>query len=223
MKRYLYPAYIFSLFLCCLQPAKAQQDTLLLYTKAGCSNCQAVKQAFLQTGIPYLEQNLENKAVASQMLHKMAAAGYKDKIFLPVVFLKNKLYHPAYSSDTGLVALALPFVVDSIKHKYLRGELHLFASSQTNASSASDITASDADCEIKTTPIYLICASYNSEKEALEAMNKLIANGYSYAGIALSQKQYRVYSKFFFDRNTANTELTQAKKTFSDAYLFEMP
>lgn len=223
MKRYLFPVYVVSLLMCCLQTAKAQQDTLLLYTKAGCSNCQAVKQAFMQTGIPYLEQNLEDKAVASEMLHKMAAAGYKDKIYLPVIFLKNKLYHPAYSSNTGLVALALPFVVDSIKHKYLRGELHLVAFGQSNTTLTSGVSANNTDCELKTTPIYLICASYNTEKEALEAMNKLIANGYSYAGIALSQKQYRVYSKFFFDRNTANTELTQAKKTFSDAYLFEMP
>jgi len=223
MKSYLYTVNILGLFLLSLQNVVAQQDTLLLYTKEGCSNCQAVKQAFMQTGIPYMEQNLANSTVAAEMLHKIAAAGYKDKIFLPVIFLKNKLYHPAYSYDTGLVALTLPNVVDSIKHKYLRGELHLVASGQSNTTLTSGVTANNADCELKTTPIYLICASYNSEKEAIAAMNKLLANGYAYAGIAFSQKQYRVYSKFFFDRNTANSELTLAKKTFNDAYLFEMP
>ena len=157
------------------------------------------------------------------MLQRLSAMGYKDKIYLPVIFLKNKLYHPAYSTNTGLKAISLPDVVDSIKHKYLRGELHLVASNQINSTVPYNSSTNDSDCELKTTQIYLVCANYNTEKEAIEAMNKLIAHGYSYAGIVYSKNQYRVYNKFFFDRNIADAELIQSKKVFSSAYLFEMP
>lgn len=223
MKRNYYTVFICGLFLLCMQNANAQRDTLLLFTKPDCSNCLSVKQVFRQSGISFIEKSLEDNENAKKMLQRLSELGYKDKIYLPVIFLKNKLYHPAYSTNTGLVALALPDVVDSIKKKYMRGELYLVESNQISSSVASNSSTNDSDCEVKTAPIYLICANYSTEKEALEAMNKLISNGYSYAGIAFSQKQYRVYNKFFFDRNTANTELLLAKKIFNNAYLFEMP
>jgi len=223
MKRIYYPVIILGLFLFCMQYANAQQDTLLLFTKPDCSNCKATKQALRQTGISFFEKSLDENENAKKMLQRLSAIGYKDKIYLPVIFLNNKLYHPAYSTDKGLITLELPLVVDSIKNKYLRGELHLVTSNQSNYTAPSNSSTNDSDCELKTTQIYLVCANYNSEKEAIEAMNKLISSGYTYAGIAFSQKQYRVYNKFFYDLNTADAELIQAKKIFSNAYLFKMP
>jgi glutaredoxin len=197
-----------------------QNDSILLYTKPDCSNCKAVKQSLTQSGIHYIEKSLTDKEIASQMLHEIAAVGYHDKILLPVIFLNNKLYHPAYQTNKGLVTLELPSVVDSIKNKFKRGELRLSAVKQV-VPSTPVATSSNNDCELNALPIYLVCVNYNTETAAVAAMNKLIANGYSFAGIVMSKNIFRVYSKIFYDPIVANNELTQAKVTFQDAYLFE--
>ena len=103
----------------------AIQDSLVLYTKPGCSTCHAVKQVLQQSGIYYIEKSLDKTEFASEMLHKLSATGYHNEISLPVIFLNNKLYHPAYVSDTGLVSIPISDVVDSIRNKFRRGELNL--------------------------------------------------------------------------------------------------
>ncbi|MEI7504920.1 MAG: glutaredoxin [Paludibacter sp.] len=223
MKKNQYLFIFLGLFVLLVQNATAQQDSLLLFTKPGCSNCQATKTALHQYGINFIEKNLENNENATIMLRKLSVAGYKNKIFLPVIFLNNKLYHPAFRTDTGLVELAISDVVDSLKLKFRRGELHLAISKKQQVVAKNEQEQLTSDCELKTNPLYLICTSYNSENEAIIAMKKLIANGYPYAGIVLFQNQYRVYSKFFLDHSVANSDLIEARKIFNNAYLLELP
>jgi len=223
MKRIQYLFIFLGLFVLLIQTAQAQQDSLVLFTKPGCSNCQATKTTFHQYGINFIEKNLESNENATIMLRKLSAAGYKNKILLPVIFLNNKLYHPAFRSDIGLVELAISDVVDSIKLMYRRGELHLAISNQELKIANNESEHTTSDCELKTTPIYLVCANYGSENEAIVAMKKLIAHGYPFAGIVLYQNQYLVYSKFFLEYSVANSELNAARKIFSNAYLLELP
>ena len=212
----------FALFIFNSTNGYARQDSLLLYTKPGCSNCQAAKLALRQSGISYAEKSLDNNDFASEMLHKLSTVGYHEKIYLPVIFLNNKLYHPAYKSDTGMVSIPLQDVVDSIKKKFQRGELNL-PIAKLETPNNNELPIASSDCELKTTPIYLICANYNTEEEAKTVMNKLISGGYIYAGIVYSQKQYRVFCKIFTDYGVANSDLNVMKKTYKDAYLLEMP
>lgn len=223
MRNFSLMIFCFMTFLLCIDNVQAQQDTLLLFTKPDCSNCQATKQQLLQSGINFIEKTLNESENAKIMLRKLSATGYKDKIYLPVMFLNNKLYHPAYQSDTGLVSLSLPTVIDSIKNKYRRGELHLATLKSTVQTTTSNQLQHDSDCEVKASPIYLICADFSIEDEAKEAMNKLINNGYSFAGIVYYKNLYRVYNKFFFDRILADSELIHTQETFKTSYLLELP
>ena len=198
-------------------------DSLILYTKQDCSNCQATKQAFQQYGLNYIEKNLENEKYAAEMLRKLSGSGYHKEIYLPVIFLNNKLYHPVYKSDTGMVYLPLNAVVDSFKNKFRRKELNLAVSNNNNVLKIQGTVTSNSDCEMKASPVYLICATYKTENEAKTVMNKLIASGNTYAGMINYHNQFRVFSKFFYDHEAAKSELNEIKKTFKDAYLFEIP
>jgi glutaredoxin len=223
MKRKQFIFLFLGLFVILVQKVQSQQDSLVIFTKNGCSNCQATKTAFHQYGINYIEKNLESNENATIMLRKLSVAGFKNKILLPVIFLNNTLYHPAFKSDTGLVELSISDVVDSIKLKFRRGELLMAMSNKVQEAPKNEQHQITSDCELKVTPIYLICANYNSENEAIVAMKKLIAHGYPYAGIVLFQSQYRVYNKFIYNRAEADLEIVEARKIFSNAYLLEMP
>jgi len=92
-----------------------------------------------------------------------------------------------------------------------------------NTEKISNNTSNSSDCELKVSPIYIICDNFKTEEEAKASMNKLISNGFIYAGIIQYQNQYSVFSKFYFDKSSASSELIEIKKTFSKAYLLEMP
>ena len=204
----------------------AAQDSLVLYTKPDCSNCRATKLMLHSSGISYIEKSLDNTAYATEMLQKLAAAGYHKEIYLPVIFLNNKLYHPALRSDTGLVSVPLENVVDSIKYKYQRGELHLPAFNSTEVVVPENNTkhfSNSSDCEVKTSPVYLITAEYNTEAEAKADMNKLINSGYTFAGMIFYQNKYKVFCKFFYDYGAANTELNLLRNKYPKAYMMEVP
>ena len=198
----------------------AVQDSLVIYTKSDCSNCQSVKQVLRQNGIYYIEKSLEKNEIATEMLNKLSLSGYHKDIFLPVIFLNAKLYHPAIMSDSGLVSIPLQEIVDSIKYKVQKGEISLQG---INTEKISNNTSNNSDCEMKVTPIYLICDNFKTEDEAKANMYKLISNGYIYAGIIQYQHQFSVFSKFYFDKISAGTDLLEMKKTFTKAYLLEMP
>lgn len=199
----------------------AQKDTLFLYTKPDCSNCQATKQVFKQLGIKYFEKDLNNSTNASEMLHKLALLGYKDKIFLPVIFLNKSIFHPAFNTKKGLVSINIEAAIDSMKIRYFKGDLQLYGNDPSMIENSNIQQTSTSDCELETKQYYLICANYNTEKEGAEAMKKLIANGYSYAGVIFIGNRYLVYNKFFLDKNIANQQLEETRKIFSSAYVLE--
>ena len=203
--------------------AVQQQDTLLLFTKPGCSNCHATKQVLTQSGISFIEKSLDKDANAAEMLSRMAALGYKQSIYLPVIFLNNKLYHPAYQADTGLVALPLQDVVDTIRMKFQRGELNLPLMDKKKMLSMPEQAEATSDCEVKTSPIYLICSVYDKEDDAKVLMNKLLTGGYPFAGMMYYQNKYRVFTKFYYDQAQADSELAGIKKEYDKAYLLPMP
>jgi glutaredoxin len=203
--------------------AVQQQDTLLLFTKPGCSNCHATKQILTQSGISFVEKSLDKDANAAEMLSRMAALGYKQSIYLPVIFLNDKLYHPAYKADTGLVALPLQDVVDTIRMKFQRGELNLPLVDKSKVTTQPELTEAPSDCEVKTSPIYLICSVYEKEEDAKLLMAKLLAGGYPFAGMMYYQNQYRVFTKFYYYQAQADSELLTVKKEYEKAYLLPMP
>jgi len=203
--------------------AVQQQDTLLLFTKPGCSNCHATKRILTQSGISFIEKSLDKDVNAAEMLSRMAAIGYKQSIYLPVIFLNNKLYHPAYKVDTGLVSLPLQDVVDTIRMKFQRGELNLPLVDTKNVSNQPEQAEATSDCELKTSPIYLICSVYDKEEDAKVLMNKLLAGGFPFAGMMYYQNQYRVFTKFFYNQAQADIELNIIKKGYEKAYLLPMP
>jgi glutaredoxin len=201
----------------------AVQDSLVLYTNPGCSNCKAVKQALQQSGIYYIEKSLEKNVFATEMLHKLSANGYHKEIYLPVILLNNKMYHPAYKSDTGLVSIPLQDVVDTLRNRFRRGELNVHGVNAAYSTNTTGSSSTNSDCQVKASPIYLVCSTFDTEAEAKAAMNKLISSGYTFAGIILYQNKFRVFSKFFYDQTSANSELNEMMKSFTNAYLFEMP
>ena len=202
----------------------AAQDSLILYTKPDCSNCHSVKLVLHQSGISFIEKSLAITANATEMLRKLAELGYRGEIYLPVIFVNNQLYHPVFQKGKSLVKIPLPNIIDTIKYKFNHRELNLPAYNNEITSKETDVPATgNSDCEMKTAPVYVVCANYNTEVEAKAEMNKLIAKGYTYAGYIFYQKQYRVFSKFFYDRSLSDTELNEIKKSYNEAYLFEVP
>ena len=204
------------------QTAKANtvQDSLFLYTKSDCSNCNSVKQILQQNGIYYIEKKLEKTENANEMLYKLSLSGYHKDIFLPVIFLNEQLFHPALKTDSGLVSIPLQDVVDSIRNKFQRDEIYLKG---VNTEINSNPTSNNSDCELKVSTVYLICENYKTEEEAKVSMNKLISSGYIFAGMIQNQQQFSVFSKFYYDINVANSELNDMKKIYPNAYLFQMP
>jgi len=200
----------------------AVQDSLFLYTKPDCSNCRDTKQALNAAGINFIEKTLDNDKYAEEMLHQLSLAGYHKEIYLPVIFLNKQLLHPACKTESGLSQVSLQNVVDSLKKKYLKGELNPVADIHPSGSSANYTSDQNSDCELKVPTIFLVCASYDSETEAKNEMNQLISNGYSYAGIIFYQNKYRVFSRFYTTRSMAENELASMKKIFKDSYLYEM-
>ena len=225
MKPFVDRILFVALFLMMGINAYAAQDSLLLYTRPDCSNCRATKLLLQRSGISYSEKSLDNARYATEMLRKLAATGYHKEIYLPVIFLNNKLYHPAFRTDTGLVSVPLENVVDTIKYKYQRGELHLpaYNSAEAVLTENTQHSSSSSDCELKTSAIYLITAEYSTESEAKTEMNKLINSGYSFAGMIFYQNQYKVFCKFFYDFGAANTELNLLRNKFPKAYMMEVP
>ncbi|MFZ4456741.1 MAG: glutaredoxin family protein [Bacteroidales bacterium] len=200
----------------------SQTDSLVLFTKPGCSNCNAAKLQLHQNRIAFKEHSLESDNNGRRMLQLLAKAGYKERIYLPVILLNNRLYHPAYQSDTGLATMALPDVVDSLVARQKRGALHLpieIAAKRTETTAAIEHSA---ECEVNASTFYLINSTFATEPEAKAEMNRLIKEGYIYAGFLFTKGKYQVYSKFFFDKAMAESELQRAKLEKAASYLIEV-
>jgi glutaredoxin len=222
MKRINLAICLFFVVMSSIAEQSVQRDSLLLFTKPDCSNCQATKRQLTRAGIAYKEMNLNDDANPPIMLKKLAEKKYKGKIFLPVIFMNNQLYHPAYETKKGMEEMPLGDVVDTLLLKQKTGQLHF--QKVTNVKVAPlEATVHDADCEIKTGPFYLICYDFNTANEAQEAMNNLVKQGYSFAGMLFQQGMFKVYCKLFLDKSVASSELVHMQESFKNAYLFQLP
>ncbi|MDP4238813.1 MAG: glutaredoxin domain-containing protein [Bacteroidota bacterium] len=200
------------------------QDSLLLYTRATCSNCQAVKRTLINNQINFIEKDLADKHNALKMLQKLKTVHYNKDINLPVIFLNNRLYHPAYQTPTGLTTLDIAGVMDTLLHRNQRGELHL-TSLQLVQQPARAVQSppSESDCSVQVnTPTVLVIAEFKVEADAKNSMQKLIKEGYCYAGIVHSNGIFRVYSKLFLKTEIAEQELKNTRKYTPDCYLLEV-
>lgn len=222
MKRINLAICLFFMVVSSVADLSAQKDSILLFTKPDCSNCQATKRQLTRAGIAYKEMSLNEDATPPIMLKKLAEKRYKGKIFLPVIFMNNQLYHPAYQSAKGMEELPLGDVVDTLLLKHRTGQLHFPTQSTVHVAPLA-ATVHDADCEVKTTTVYLVCYDFDTEKDAKEAVTVLVKQGYSYAGFVFQKNKYKVYCKLFLDRAVAASELIHMQQTFANAYLFEMP
>ncbi len=200
----------------------SQTDSLVLFTKPGCSNCNAAKQQLHQNRIAFAEHSLESDNNGRRMLQILAKAGYKERIYLPVIMLNNTLYHPAYQNDTGLVSIALPDVVDSLVARQKRGAIHLPIEAVAKRTEAPTVAEHSAECEVNASTFYLISSAFATQPEAKAEMNRLIKEGYIYAGFLQSKGMYQVYSKFFFDKAMAESELQRTKLEKPTSYLIEV-
>jgi len=214
--------YLIVLFFCSLTIFIGQaQDTLYLYTKHDCSVCKQTKQVFQGRGVGFVEKDVALSANASEMLHKLAVSGFKGSIYMPVIFLGNKLMHPAYSTANGLVAVEINAVVDSIWTKKISGKVvslpvKAIAEVERNAS-----ITENADCEHVTGAFYLVVANYPNENEAMNAVRILLKNNYPNAGFVHNKGFYKVYTGLYPDFKTASAQLVVEKIKFTDATLLE--
>lgn len=194
------------------------QDTLFIFTKHDCSVCKQTKQVLTARGISFAEKAVETTSNASEMLNKLAASGYKGSIYMPVIYMGKKLMHPSYSTDSGLVTLEINAVADSIMRNYQRGKI-----AKVNMPLTTDPTHSStasADCEHASGTIYLIAANYPNEKEAVNAVQILVKNGYPKAGFVHDKGIFKVYLTLFADFKSASEQLAVEKFKFTDAYLY---
>jgi len=201
--------------------AATKMDTLVLFTKPDCSNCNATKRQFSMNGVGYTEMNLNDDKNPPIMLKKLTEKGYKGKIYLPVMFLNGKLCHPAYENNKELKEIPIGDAVDSILLQKRQGVLHFAESAKKEVTPTPPVH--DDDCEVKNKPIYIICYNYNNERDALETSAKLIKDGYIFSGVIFHENIYRVYCKLFLDSAMAETELTHIRQTFKEAYTLKMP
>jgi glutaredoxin len=222
MKRINLAICLFFMMVSCVGEMNAQNDSLMLFTKPDCSNCQATKRQLTRAGIAYKEMSLNDDVNPPIMLDKLEKKKYKGKIFLPVIFMNGKLFHPVYETQKGMLELPLGDVVDTLLLKQKTGQLH-FPKLINVKVAPLDATVHDADCEIKSGPVYLICYDFDTVKEAQDSMNKLVKQGYSFAGMLFHQGKFKVYCKLFLDKSVATSELKHMQETFKNAYIFEMP
>ena len=200
----------------------SQKDTLLLYTRPGCSNCKAAKLDLHRNNIPFFEKSIDIPENGAEAMRKIQALGFKNEIHLPVIFLNNKMRHPGVQVKDSLKPVEIDVAVDSIKSMFRRGALNLASPPQAKDTVISKPIL-ESDCDVKpVTTYYLICATYVSESDAKDAMNRLIKAGYTYSGIVLSGGIYKVYNKLFYEKAAAEVALEDAKKIFREAYLQEV-
>ncbi len=211
---------IILLVFCLLFLITQAQDTLFIYTKHDCSVCKQTKQALAVRKISFAEKVVEIPVYATEMLNKLAISEFKGNIYMPVIYLGKKLMHPAYMTDSGLVAVDINSVVDSIIRKYRRNEIANVKMPSPTESTNNTTLSSSADCEHNTGSVYLVAANYQTEKEAINAVQILIKNNYSNAGFIHHSGIFRVYLALYHDFQTASSQLTIEKFKFTDAYLF---
>lgn len=216
-KKIILVSVLFTVF---FQNGKAQ-DTLYLYTKQDCSVCKQTKQVLSARGITFVEKDLAVGAIGTEMLNKLAVSKFKSPIYLPVIYLGQKLFHPAFASQSGLVNIDINAAVDSIFHSFRNGLVAKINMPVSANQLKTEPTNTSGNCEHTSGELFLIVASYPNEKEALNAVQILLKNGYTKSGFIFEQAKFRVYVDVFTDFTLASAQLSEHKIRFTDAFLMQ--
>lgn len=198
----------------------AQYDSLTIFTKATCSNCNYAKTQFRSQGISYKEYPLEQQQNADEMIKRLRLSGYKGKILLPVIFLNTNIYHPATNGDTSLIRISLYDAIDSIKNFNKTGRIHLNYSEQIVDIQEAEHT--EGDCEIQFEPTYLICGNFKEKEKAIAFIKELKQSGYIEADVLNYKNFYRVYCKILNNPEANEKELFEIRKKHKTSYLLNL-
>lgn len=215
MKKYI----LILLFSYILFQAYTQTEGLILFTKQGCSNCRYAKNRLDQNSIYYKEYSLEKNENARLMLDKLAKIKYAGKIYLPVIFFNDTIYHPVLATDSMLMPVSLSEAIDRLMFEKRNGELHKVCDEFVERITVNEPVIDKQDCEIHATPIYLVCQNFKSKAEAMDFCDALNRDGYAGAGVLDYKKYYRVYCANFYDSVQANKELIRTRQLYQMAYL----
>lgn len=207
-------AFLISLFFCTL--GIAQNDSIILYTKPGCNNCKATKQALQRAQISYKEVTLENAKNGEQMISRLKTNKYTGTIHLPVIFINNTLIYPKDSTTD------IEKTVNGIITKHKSKEYN-FVSMPIPAQKTTSITDTIvADCNYedkKETKHVIILEEVNNEQEALQKNKEYVNKGYIYTGILYNGKTYKLYNQTYNSLAEANTAYEQIRIQFPNSYI----
>jgi len=209
---------ILTLLLCLYTLATfAQNDTLELYTKQGCSHCKWTKETLVKNHIAFVWYDLADDINGDAMLKRLAAAKYKGTIYLPVIFLNDSLISP--SIDT---TLSLQKIVNTLLIKQKNGTLHFAKSELTIEQLNSNTNGAHDDCVLrKGEPQYVIIQyEFDNKQQASDLLKELHKQGYIFAGMTYVQAKYKVYSQVFTSESEANAVLPNVQRKFPEAYVY---
>ena len=195
----------------------AQNDTLELYTKKGCSHCKWTKETLTKNGIAFSENDVADDIVADVMLKRLAAAKYKGTIYVPVIFLNDSLIHPTIDTTQSLQK-----TVNTIVTKQKNGTLHFAKSELTIEQLNSDANGVSDECALrKGEPQYVIIQyEFDDKQQAADLLKELHKQGYMFAGMTYVQSKYKVYSQVFLNENEAKAVLPNMQKKYPQAYVY---
>jgi glutaredoxin len=200
--------------------SNAQKDTVVIYTKKGCSKCAFTKDKLSKENIFYVEKGLEDKTIGREMLSRIKKANYHDRIFLPVIFIKDSLLHPWYEVvDTTKEFVNLRDVVGDIISR--KGTLAI-RKQQTIADSKTETQPTAAECEEDTKRHYIVCLESESEDDAKAITESLKSDGFPNSGFVMMNNTYRIYLDYFFEFKDANLFIKREKDTFEMLYMLKL-
>ncbi len=204
-------------FSVCTFSAFSQNDTLELYTQQGCGYCKWTKEVLTKSSIAFSENDLADDILADKMLKRLAAAGYKGTIHLPVIFLNDSLILPAMDTT-----ISLQKIVNILVMKQKNGTLHFAKSKLTIEQLTTATNTANNDCVLRNgEPQYVIIQyEFDDKQQASNKLNELYKQGYTFAGMVQFQAKYRIYSQIFTTEEEANAVLPNVQKKFPVAYVY---
>ena len=128
----------------------AEQKTLTVYTKANCNNCKYAKNSLQKNNIAFREFSLEEQANAAEMMKKLKAAGYADRIYLPVIFEDDSLVlHPKMPhNDSTLYFVIQKIVAEKESYASSKPVETLRATSLHPSNETPALVEEEGDCDI---------------------------------------------------------------------------
>lgn len=207
-----------------LATTNAQADSLVLFTKEGCSNCNYAKSELIKHGIGFKEYKLENKINGSRMLRQLHAYDYYQSVTLPGIFLNSEVLHPIAVNDTGIERISLQDAVNNIIYLNSTGAINLIQYQNKSKTDTADIYL-EGDCELELIKIFVVVKNFKQKESALLFLRKLKSEGYTEAGYIAYKKLFRVYSALLINgtEEEANDELKVMRKEYKQSYLLKIP